>query len=55
MTNQQTLAQQVANELRMLEKIRNFVISYDRGLLYPERFAMLVKDVMTDKEGTTCN
>lgn len=43
MTDYKTLSQQVADELHKLEQIRNYVTSLNRGLIYPDRFAMLVK------------
>lgn len=50
MTEYKTLAQQVADELHKLEQIKNYVISLNRGLIYPERFAMLVKATIEREE-----
>lgn len=50
MSDYKTLGQQVAAELQKLDQIKNYVTSLDRGLLYPERFAMLVKQTL-EREG----
>lgn len=51
MPEHKTLAQQVADELHKLEVIRNYVTSLNHGLLYPERFAILVKQVLEEEAG----
>lgn len=39
---------EVDKELQKLVQIQNFITALDKGLLYPERFVMLVRSVIAE-------